>query len=102
MIKIRGSRPLSTAERQALRRPLGKAPRWYKVSSNVCFCNSATLIDVRSTSGLSRSVLPRRLWRVVCWVGFLSNVISGVESALWEGCYPALTLVHGVCVIVYV
>ena len=29
-------------------------------------------------------------------MGFLSDVISGVESALWEGCYPA----HGVCVIV--
>jgi hypothetical protein len=26
------------------------------------------------------------------WVGFLSDVISGVESAVWEGCYPALTL----------
>jgi hypothetical protein len=45
-----------------------------------------------STSGLSRPVLPRRLWRVVGLVGFLSDVISGVESALWEGCYPALTL----------
>ena len=44
------------------------------------------------TSGLSRPVLPRRLWRVVGWVGFLSDGISGVESALWEGCYPALTL----------
>jgi hypothetical protein len=42
------------------------------------------------------------LWRVVCWVGFLSDVISGVESALWEGCYPASSLAHGVCVIVYV
>jgi hypothetical protein len=45
-----------------------------------------------STSGLSRPVLPRQLWRVVGWVGFLSDVISGVESALWEGSYPALTL----------
>ena len=36
------------------------------------------------------------------WVGFLSDVIGWVESALWEGCYPALTLSHGVCVIVYV
>ena len=49
-----------------------------------------------STSGLSRPVLPRRLWRVVGWVGFLSDVIGGVESALWEGWYPALTLAHGV------
>jgi hypothetical protein len=47
-------------------------------------------------------VLPRRLGRVVGWVGFLLDVIGGVESALWEGCYPALTLAHGVCVIVYV
>jgi hypothetical protein len=55
-----------------------------------------------STSGLSRPVLPRLLCRVVSWVGFLSDVIGEVESALWEGCYPALTLAHGVCVIVYV
>ncbi len=54
-----------------------------------------------STSGFSRPVLPRRLWQVVGWVGFLSDVIGGVESVLWEGCYPALTLAHGVCVIVY-
>jgi hypothetical protein len=32
-----------------------------------------------STSGLSRPVLPRRLWRVVGWVGFLSDVIGGVK-----------------------
>ncbi len=50
-----------------------------------------------STSGLSRPVR-----RVVGWVGFLSDVIGGVERALWEGCYSALTLAHGVCVIVYV
>ena len=30
-----------------------------------------------STSGLSRPVLPRRLWRVVGWVGFLLDVIGG-------------------------
>ena len=35
-------------------------------------------------------------------MGFLSDVIGGVESALWEGWYPALTLANGVCVIVYV
>jgi hypothetical protein len=45
-----------------------------------------------STSCLSRPVLPRRLWRVVGWVGILLDVIGGVENALWEGCYPALTL----------
>ena len=55
-----------------------------------------------SKSGLSRPVLPCRLWRVVGWVGFLSDVIGGVERALWEGWYPALTLANGVCVIVYV
>ena len=32
----------------------------------------------------------------------IASVIGGVESALWEGCYPALTLAHGVRVIVYV
>ncbi len=53
-------------------------------------------------SGLSCLVLPRRLWRVVGWVGFLSDVICGVEIVLWEGCYLALTLAHGVCGIVYV
>ena len=37
-----------------------------------------------------------------CLVGFLSYVIGGVESALWEGCYPASALAHGVCVLVYV
>ncbi len=37
-------------------------------------------------------VAARRLWLVVGWVGFLLDVISGLESALWEGCYPALTL----------
>jgi hypothetical protein len=45
-----------------------------------------------STSCLSRPVLPSRQWRVVGWVGILLDVICGVESALWEGCYPALTL----------
>jgi hypothetical protein len=39
---------------------------------------------------------------IVCWVGFLSDVIGGVEIALWEGCYPASVLSHGVCVLVYV
>ena len=30
--------------------------------------------------------LPRRVWRVVCWVDILLDVIGGVESALLEGC----------------
>jgi hypothetical protein len=34
-----------------------------------------------SMSCLSSPVLPHRLWRVVCWVGFLLDVISGVERA---------------------
>ena len=34
-------------------------------------------------------------------MGFLSDVIGGVESDLWEG-YPASPLAHGVRVIVYV
>ena len=28
-------------------------------------------------------------------------LIGGVESALWEGCYLASALAHGVCVLVY-
>ena len=38
-------------------------------------CGGETMEDVcsASTSGLSRPVLPRRLWRVVGWVGFLSE-----------------------------
>ncbi len=35
-------------------------------------------------------------------VGCPSDVICGVENALWEGCYPASALAHGVCVLVYV
>ena len=36
-----------------------------------------------------------------CGAGRMPDVIGGVESALWKG-YPASTLAHGVCVIVYV
>jgi len=64
--------------------------------------SEASLIDVRLDVG---SFAPRSSSPTVagcCLVGFLSYVIGGVESALWEGCYPALTLAHGVCVIVYV
>jgi hypothetical protein len=39
-----------------------------------------------SVSCLSLPALPRLLWRVVGWVGFLLDVICGVESVLWEGC----------------
>ncbi len=51
-------------------------------SLSVAACNRGlpSLTSV-STSGLSRPVLPRRLWRVVCWVGFLSDVIGGVFTA---------------------
>jgi hypothetical protein len=56
---------------------------------SVAACNRRTPSSTSaSTSGLSRPVLPRRLWRVVGWVGFLSDVIGWVERALWEG-YPA-------------
>jgi hypothetical protein len=64
--------------------------------------SEAALIDVRLDVG---SLPPRSSSPTVagCWLGgFSSDVIGGVESALWEGCYPALTLAHGVCVIVYV
>jgi hypothetical protein len=57
-----------------------------------CQWRPAISLTSSSMSGLSRPILPRRLWWVVRWVGFLSDVISGVERALWEGCYPALTL----------
>ena len=65
--------------------------------------SEAALIDVRLDVG---SLLPRSSSPTVagCRLGgfsFLSDVIGGVESALWEG-YPASTLAHGVCVIVYV
>ncbi len=70
---------------------------------SVVACNRGQLSLMSSSmSGLSLPVLPHRLWQVVCWVSFLSDVISGVESALWEGCYPASALAHGVCVLVYV
>jgi hypothetical protein len=36
-----------------------------------------------STSGLSSPVLPRQLCRVVSWVGFLLDVIGGVERVVW-------------------
>jgi hypothetical protein len=34
---------------------------------------------------------PRRLWRVVGWADILLDVISGVESALREGCPGTMT-----------
>ena len=33
--------------------------------------------------------------RVVGWVGFLLDMIGGVESVLWEGYYPASALAMG-------
>jgi hypothetical protein len=32
-----------------------------------------------------------------CWVGFLLDMIGGVEIALWEGYYPASALAWGLC-----
>jgi hypothetical protein len=65
--------------------------------------SGAALIGVRLDVG---SLPPRSssptVTGVVGWVGFLSDVIGGVESALREGCYPASALAHGVCVLVYV
>ena len=64
--------------------------------------SGATLIGIRLDVG---SLPPRSSSLTVtgCRLGgFLSDVIGGVESALWEGCYPASALAHGVCVIVYV
>jgi hypothetical protein len=45
-----------------------------------------------STSGLSRPVLPHRLWLVVGWGGFLSDVIGGVEM-----CSSTLHIGWGLC-----
>ncbi len=52
--------------------------------------SGAALVDVR----LDVVPLPPRSSSptVVGWVGILLDVIGGVESALWEGCYPKLTL----------
>jgi hypothetical protein len=40
---------------------------------------------------LSSPALPHRLWRVVCWVDILLDVICGVESELLEGCPRTMT-----------
>ncbi len=64
--------------------------------------SGASLIGVRLDVG---SLPPRSsslTVTVVGWVGFLSDVIGRVEIALWEGCYPASSLSHGVWVLVYV
>ncbi len=58
----------------------------------VCLLRGQPSLTSASMSCLSRPVLPHRLWLVVCWVGILLDVMDGVESVLWEGCYPALTL----------
>ena len=31
-------------------------------------------------------------WRVVGWADSLLDVIGGVESAVWEGCYPRINI----------
>ena len=57
--------------------------------ASVAACNGGPPLSTSaSTSGLSRPVLPRRLWRVVGWVVFLSDVIGRVESVMWGRCYP--------------
>jgi hypothetical protein len=58
----------------------------------VCLHLGVALVDVR----LDVVPLPPRsssaTVRVVGWVGFLLDMIGGVESALWEGYYPASAL----------
>ena len=44
--------------------------------------SGAALMDVRLDVWSPLPVLPHLLWRVVSWVGFLSDVIGGVESTL--------------------
>ena len=54
--------------------------------------SGAALIDVRLDVG---PLPPRSSSPTVAGCrlgGFLLDVIGGVESALWEGCYPASTL----------
>jgi hypothetical protein len=52
-----------------------------------------------SMSGLSHHVLPRRLWRAVGWVGYLSGVIGGVETGLLGGVLPRISVgTWGLCV----
>ena len=65
--------------------------------------SEASLIDVRFDVGSlpTRSSSPTVAGCRLGGFSFLSDVIGGVESALWEG-YPASTLALGVCVIVYV
>jgi hypothetical protein len=52
--------------------------------------SEATLVDVRLDVG---SLFPDPFFLADCvgfsWVGFLSDVIGGVESVLWEWRYPA-------------
>ena len=63
--------------------------------------SGATLICVRLDIG---SLPPRSSSPTVtgCRLGgFPVGRDLWVESALWEGCYPASALAHGVCVIVY-
>jgi hypothetical protein len=64
--------------------------------------SGAALISVRLDVG---SLPPRSSSPTVtgCRLGgFLSDVIGGVEIALWGGCYPASELANGVCGLVYV
>ncbi len=60
--------------------------------------SGAALIGVRLDVG---SIPPRSSSLTVTGCR-LSDVICGVENVLWEGCYPASALAHGVCVLVYV
>jgi hypothetical protein len=55
-----------------------------------------------SKSCLSRPVLPRRLWRVVSWVGFLLDMISRGGERVVGGVLPRIGIGDGVCVTVYV
>ena len=74
---------------------------WIRTGMCVCVCVCVccvfqvckyTLKYTYKRLETSGNVLPCRLWRVVGWVGILLDVVGGVESALRDGCYPALTL----------
>ncbi len=58
-------------------------------------CLRVALVDVRLHFLPLQPSSSSPTARVVGWVGFLLDMIGGVESALWEGYYPASALAMG-------
>jgi hypothetical protein len=80
---------------------MGGRRYWPGVDGHIKVLNPTLQTFCTVDNGIA-AIQRREQSRVVGWVGFLSDVIGGVERALWEGCYPASALAHGVCVLVYV